>query len=130
MWLQAAGQLADQAGGGYNDGDMLQPPGETLISVRQPGLTSVESASQFKLWSIMKTPLILGVNWAQLGDLPKLDPVYFGLITNDEILAINQDPSPQATLVSQSPSKSQLAEKEGLVRLGTHLLCFAFWLLP
>jgi alpha-galactosidase len=58
--MAARGQLADHAGGGYNDGDMLQPPGDTLMTVRQPGLSSVEAASQFKLWSIMKTPLILG----------------------------------------------------------------------
>eukprot|EP01044_Picomonas_judraskeda_P000831 COSAG03_NODE_40_length_17307_cov_3.149457_10_plen_437_part_00 len=112
--MAAAGQLADHAGGGYNDGDMLQPPGDTLISVRSPGLTSTEAASQFKLWSIMKAPLILGVNWQQLGELPTLDPAYFALITNDEILAINQDPSPQATLVSQSPSKAQQTAALGL----------------
>lgn len=32
---------------------------------------------------------------------------YFGLVTNDELLTINQDPSPQATLVSQAPSQAQ-----------------------
>lgn len=112
--MAAAGQLADHAGGGYNDGDMLQPPGDTLMSVRSPGLSSVEAASQFKLWSIMKAPLILGVNWQQLATLPKLDPDYFALLTNDEILAINQDPSPQAILVSQSPSKVQQMATSGL----------------
>ncbi len=112
--MAAAGQLADHAGGGYNDGDMLQPPGDTLMSVKSPGLTSTEAASQFKLWSIMKAPLILGVNWQQLASLPTLDPGYFALLTNDEILAINQDPSPQAILVSQSPSKAQQMAKSGL----------------
>jgi hypothetical protein len=105
--MAAAGQLADHAGGGFNDGDMLQPPGDTLMTVREPGLTSTEAASQFKLWALMKAPLILGVNWQQLSSLPTLDPSYFSLITNDEILSIQQDPSPQATLVSQSPSMAQ-----------------------
>lgn len=112
--MAATGQLADHAGGGYNDGDMLQPPGDTLVSVRSPGLTSTEAASQFKLWSIMKAPLILGVNWQQLASLETLDPVYFALITNDEILAINQDPSPQAILVNQLPSMDQQTDKLGL----------------
>jgi hypothetical protein len=88
--MAAAGTLADHFGGGFNDGDMLQPPGDTLMTVRSPGLTSTESASQFKLWAIMKAPLILGVNYQQLAKLPTLDPAYFKLITNDEIIAINQ----------------------------------------
>ena len=48
-----------------------------------------------------------GTNWAQLADLATLEPTYFALLTNKEILAINQDTSPQATLVRQFPSKAQ-----------------------
>ena len=37
---------------------------------------AVESYSQFKLWVIMKSPLVLGTNWAQLADLATLEPTY------------------------------------------------------
>jgi hypothetical protein len=36
------------------------------------------------LWSIFRSPLIFG------GDLPSLDPAALALITNDEVLAVNQ----------------------------------------
>lgn len=104
--MAAAGTLKDHNNGGFNDGDMLQPP-NTLMTVSTPGLTFDESASQFKLWSCMKTPLILGINWQQLADVATLDPDYFNLITNSEIIAINQDPSPQAVLAAQYPSAAQ-----------------------
>lgn len=93
-------------GGGVNDPDMLQPP-NTLVTVLKPGLAPEEAYSQFKLWVLMKAPLILGVNWAQLADLPRLEPTYFALLTNPELLAVNQDLSPQATLVRQFPSAAQ-----------------------
>jgi len=77
------------------------------MTVSKPGLTPVEAAAQFMLWSVMKTPLILGINWQQLADIATLDPEYFALITNTEILSINQDQSPQAVLVAQYPSAAQ-----------------------
>eukprot|EP00911_Craspedida_sp_UC1_P002654 UC1_evm1s1953 len=86
---------------------MLQPPAATLKTVSSPGLTWAESSSQFVLWAAMKAPLILGVNWAQLASLPKLDPNYYALVTNEEIIAVNQDLSPQARLVHQAPSAAQ-----------------------
>jgi alpha-galactosidase len=52
-------------GKGFNDPDMLQPP-NTLKTVLSPGLTPEESYTQFKLWVVMKSPLVLGVNWAQV----------------------------------------------------------------
>jgi hypothetical protein len=94
--------------GSTNDPDMLQPPGDgKLLSVRAPGLTSEEARSQVVLWAIMKAPLTLGVHWSQLADLPELDPAYFALLTHAEMLAIDQDPSPQATLRAQMPSQAQ-----------------------
>ena len=94
--------------GATNDPDMLQPPGDgKLKSVRSPGLTSEEARSQFVLWAIMKAPLTLGINWAQLATLPELDPAYFALITHPEVIAIDQDFSPQATLRAQMPSAAQ-----------------------
>ena len=95
-----------RVGEGFNDPDMLQPP-NTLTTVLKPGLDPEEAYSQFKLWVVMKSPLVLGTNWEQLADLEKLEPTYFAMLTNPEILAINQDMSPQATLVRQFPSKAQ-----------------------
>jgi len=93
-------------GKGFNDPDMLQPP-NTLITVRTPGLAPEESYTQFKLWVIMKSPLVLSVNYQQLPNLKTLEPTYYALLTNREILAINQDLSPQAVLVRQFPSTAQ-----------------------
>eukprot|EP00756_Hemistasia_phaeocysticola_P047130 Hpha_TRINITY_DN21057_c0_g1::TRINITY_DN21057_c0_g1_i1::g.103449::m.103449/K07407/E3.2.1.22B, galA, rafA; alpha-galactosidase len=70
-------------GQGFNDPDMLQPP-NTLITVLSPGLAPEEAYTQFKLWVVMKSPLVLGTNWAQLADLATLEPTYFKLITNPE----------------------------------------------
>jgi len=95
-----------RVGEGFNDPDMLQPP-NTLKTVLKPGLAPEEAYSQFKLWVVMKAPLVLGTQWDQLADLETLEPTYFGMLTNKEILAINQDMSPQATLVRQFPSKAQ-----------------------
>ena len=99
-----------KVGEGFNDPDMLQPP-NTLKTVLSPGLTPEESYSQFKLWVIMKSPLVLGVNWEQIADLESLEPTYFALLTNKEILAINQDMSPQGILVRQFPSRAQQSGK-------------------
>lgn len=95
-----------KVGSGFNDPDMLQPP-NTLKTVLSPGLSPEESASQFKLWVIMKAPLILGVNYAQVADLKSLDPSYYSLITNTEMIAIDQDLSEQARVVRQFPSAAQ-----------------------
>ena len=106
--LYTTNYAAPYSKGGTNDPDMLQPPGDgKLLSVKSPGLTSEEARSQFVLWAVMKAPLTLGVNWAQLADLPELDPEYYELVTNHEIIAIDQDPSPQATLRAQMPSAAQ-----------------------
>jgi hypothetical protein len=59
------------------------------------------------LFGRVQTPLILGINWAQLADVATLAPEYFDLISNPEIIAVDQDPSPQATLVAQYPSTAQ-----------------------
>ena len=111
--MEAAGSLGDHAGGGFNDGDMLQPP-NTLITVLKPGLAPEESMSQFKLWAIMKAPLILATHWTQLAELETLAPEYFALVSNTEMIALNQERSPQAKLVSQTPSPAQQANVTGL----------------
>ena len=93
-------------GGGTNDPDMLLPP-NTLIGVSKPGLAPEEAQSQFVLWAVMKAPLSLGIHYTQLANLKQLDPSYYALLTNAELIGIDQDLSPQATLRAQMPSQAQ-----------------------
>ena len=71
------------------------------------GLTFAESQAQFVLWCAFKAPLMLGVDWANLATLKTEHPEYFALITNPELIALDQDVSPQATLRSQVASRAQ-----------------------
>ena len=83
--------------GHYNDPDMLvlgrtrwSPPGGCRLS-------SEEQYSHMSLWCLLSGPLLLGC------DLESLDPFTLGLLTNDEVLAINQDPlCRQATQVARA----------------------------
>ena len=74
--------------GGWNDPDMLMigrfGPGKWRGPTR---LTSDEQYTQFSLWCIISAPLILTC------DLEELDAFTLGLLTNDEVIAVNQDPA-------------------------------------
>lgn len=48
-------------------------------------LTPNEQYSHVSLWCLLSAPLLIGC------DLEKLDPFTKGLLTNDEVLAVNQD---------------------------------------
>jgi alpha-galactosidase len=50
------------------------------------GLTSDEQYTQMSLWCLLSAPLILGC------DLTKLDPFTVSLLSNDEVIAVDQDP--------------------------------------
>ena len=80
-------QGRDSSGqGGWNDPDMLE--------VGNGGMTIEEERSHFALWSISKAPLIIGC------DLTTVSEESFAILTNEEIIAINQDPgSAQAKCV-------------------------------
>jgi len=73
--------------GHWNDPDML------VIgwlgwsdNLHQTALTPDEQYTHVSLWSLLSAPLLLGC------DLEKLDDFTLNLITNDEVLAIDQDP--------------------------------------
>jgi alpha-galactosidase len=92
--------------GHYNDPDGLVL-GETRWN-RPHGcrLTADEQYSHMSLWCLLSGPLLLGC------DLEKLDPFTLGLLTNDEVLAVNQDPlCRQATRVSRSGDKVVYAKR-------------------
>ncbi len=75
------------APGHWNDPDMLVVGrlgwGDPLRSTR---LTPDEQYSHISLWSLLAAPLLLG------NDVASLNEFTLSLLTNDEVIAINQDP--------------------------------------
>ena len=85
------------APGSYNDPDMLLVGHVGWGKPRPTRLTPNEQYTQISLWSLLAAPLLLGC------DLEQLDPFTLSLLTNDEVIAINQDPlCKQATRVAKS----------------------------
>src|SRR5713226_3516355 len=77
--LDAEADLYSYAGPGHwNDPDMLE--------VGNGGMTDVEYRSHFSLWAILAAPLIAG------NDLRNMRPEIRDILTNKEVIAINQDP--------------------------------------
>ncbi len=64
--------------GHWNDPDMLE--------VGNGGMTAVEYRSHFSLWAIMAAPLIAG------NDLRSMTPETHDILTNKEVIAVDQDP--------------------------------------
>jgi PKD repeat protein len=73
--------------GHWNDPDMLVTGwvgwGPNLHPTR---LTPDEQYTHISLWCLLSSPLLIGC------DLQRLDPFTINLLTNDEVLAIDQDP--------------------------------------
>ncbi|KAI4329783.1 hypothetical protein MLD38_028129 [Melastoma candidum] len=63
--------------GGWNDPDMLE--------VGNGGMTTEEYRSHFSIWALVKAPLLIGC------DLRSMDNVTLGLLSNAEVIAVNQD---------------------------------------
>ena len=87
------------APGRWNDPDMLVVGwvgwGPNLHYTR---LTPNEQYTHITLWSLLSAPLLIGC------DLNQLDEFTLNLLTNDEVLAINQDPlGRQAKMAWKSP---------------------------
>jgi hypothetical protein len=70
--------------GAWPDADML-PLGRLALGARSTKFTPDEQRTLMTLWSIARSPLIMG------GDLRHLDAPTLALLTNPEVLAINQD---------------------------------------
>jgi hypothetical protein len=69
--------------GGWPDADML-PLGRLALGERDTKFTPDEQRTLMTLWSIARSPLIMG------GDLRHLDAPTKALLTNPEVLAVNQ----------------------------------------
>ena len=83
-WTQIMGIVNRQKGlekwagpGRWNDPDMLE--------IGNGALTPDEMHMQMTQWCLLASPLLLG------NDLTKLDPLVLSILTNDEVIAVNQD---------------------------------------
>ncbi|HET6555855.1 MAG TPA: glycoside hydrolase family 27 protein [Prolixibacteraceae bacterium] len=89
--------------GHWPDADML-PLGRISVrgergADRMTSFTKAEQYTLMNLWAIFRSPLMFG------GDLPSNDDFTLSLITNDEVLAVNQ----------HSQANRQLKEENGLI---------------
>jgi hypothetical protein len=97
--------------GAWPDADML-PLGRIGIRAergedRQSRFTRDEQRTLMSLWSIAQSPLIFG------GDLPSNDEWTLGLITNDEVLEVNQKGAHGAAFAEGGPSVVWTADAVG-----------------
>jgi alpha-galactosidase len=73
-------QTPDWAGPGHwNDPDMMV--------IGNPALSYDENVAHFSLWAIMAAPIILG------NDIRSMSSEIMGILTNEEVIAIDQDPA-------------------------------------
>jgi alpha-galactosidase len=72
--------------GHWNDPDMLVVGMVGWGNLHPTGLTPNEQYTHISLWCLLASPLLIGCDMAQLDDFT------LGLLTNDEVLEVNQDP--------------------------------------
>ncbi|HTR80980.1 MAG TPA: putative Ig domain-containing protein [Bacteroidota bacterium] len=72
--------------GHWNDPDMLVVGYVGWGQPRPTNLTPDEQYTHISLWCLLSAPLLIGA------DMDKLDAFTLNLLTNDEVLAIDQDP--------------------------------------
>ena len=92
--------------GCWPDADML-PLGVLDLGKRTTRFTPDEQRTMMTLWSIARSPLIMG------GDLRKLDPATEALLTNDEVLAVNQRSTGNRPVLNAGGSVVWTAEAPG-----------------
>ncbi len=93
--------------GHWNDPDMLVVGQVGWGPALHPtALTPDEQYSHVSLWSLLAAPLLIGC------DISKMDDVTVGLLTNDEVIEINQDTlGRQATRVWSEDDRPVFAKK-------------------
>ncbi len=97
--------------GNWPDGDML-PLGHIGIRAergdpRMSLLTRDEQQTLMTLWSVARSPLMFG------GNLPDNDEFTLGLISNDEVLAVNQKAGASKELFTRGNQVAWVAEIPG-----------------
>ncbi len=80
--------------GHWNDPDILQigklgKPNRPNVTFEQTRLTADEQYTHVSLWCLLSAPLIISC------DLENIDDFTMGLLTNDEVIAVNQDVAAQ-----------------------------------
>ncbi len=83
---QQRGLEAYAGPGHWNDPDMLVVGLHGNGSIGGPGCTDIEYRTHFSLWCMLSAPLILGC------DLRSLDSISHETLSNQEVIALDQDP--------------------------------------
>lgn len=108
--------LSAYAGDGhYNDMDMMVIGFQNNSKVGGTGLTPTEEEAHFGLWCIMSSPLLIGC------DLERMPESSLKLLTNKELIALNQDPLGLQAYVVQHDNEGyvlvkDIEQKRGKVR--------------
>lgn len=92
--------------GGWPDADML-PLGRLALGKRDTKFTPDEQRTLMTLWSIARSPLIMG------GDLRHLDAPTLALLTNRAVLAVNQASSGNRPHIVEDGSRIWSARPDG-----------------
>jgi hypothetical protein len=93
--------------GGWNDPDMLVVGWVGWGPQLHPSqLTPNEQYLHVSLWSLLSAPLLIGC------DLSRLDDFTTNLLTNDEVIAINQDPLGKQGVMVVGDEKSKIYSKQ------------------
>ncbi|WP_393054622.1 NPCBM/NEW2 domain-containing protein [Streptomyces sp. LN549] len=91
--------LAAAAGPGHwNDPDMLE--------VGNGGMTDTEYRTHFSMWSVMAAPLLIG------SDLRTATPETYEILSNHEVIAVDQDPLGKQGVVLSSDGGRWVVGKE------------------
>ena len=92
-WRSISGSIARQkqlwyysAPGAWNDPDMLCVGRMRWNGFKDSRLAPNEQYTHISLWALVASPLMIGC------DLTRLDPFTLSLLTNDEVIEIDQDP--------------------------------------
>ena len=116
IWQKQKGHEKFAGPGHWNDPDMLVVGkvgwGPKL---RDSQLTQNEQMTHISAWSIMAAPLLIGCDLTQLNDFTK------AVLTNDEVLAVNQDPLGKRGRMVKSDGDTQVWKRElwdGTVAVG------------
>jgi alpha-galactosidase len=114
--FRQTGHEAYAGPGHWNDPDMLVVGQVGWGPQLHPThLTADEQYTHISLWSLLSAPLLIGC------DLSKLDKFTLNLLTNDEVIDINQDPSgKQARRISSMDGKQVWAKEleDGSIAVG------------
>ncbi|WP_407427459.1 NPCBM/NEW2 domain-containing protein [Arcticibacter sp.] len=92
--------------GSWNDPDMLVVGTVGWGDPHPSKLKPDEQYLHFSLWSLFSAPLLIGC------DMEKLDAFTLNLLTNDEVIAINQDPLGKQATCAQTIGDLRIYVKE------------------